>query len=178
MIALGVILILINIVGGGLLYLWGDFWFPHIVALLIACFSLGEAAIIFIALFGPGNYSYLITRATVKIYFIIIIISTIRIGIAAYELEANKYLISSECWGAVDAEGVSPVGTAAAFYCNLNIDNFIQLFIVGFIAEYILNVYFFFVMWRWYRKMQVMYQIQKDSDMPTGMDYEAAYYAS
>ena len=102
----------------------------------------------------------MLTRIFVYVHWLIVFLATARIGTMAYQLESNKELISAECWGAVDAEGKSPEGTTAAFYCNTPIATFITYFIIGLVIDYVMNLYLYFVVWRFYVRMR-LYPFQK-----------------
>lgn len=83
----------------------------------------------------------MMTRMFVYIEWLVIFLSTARIGIMAYQLATNKDHIAAECWGVVNDKGYSPQGTAAAFYCNTPIDSFVKIFIAGLVVDYLLNLY-------------------------------------
>lgn len=113
----------------------------------------------------------MMTRMFIYIQWLVAFLATARIGIMAFQLESNKDHISSECWGAVNDKGVTPQGTAAAFYCNTPIDTFIMIFIAGLVVDYVLNLYLYFVIWRYYVRMR-MYPFQKT----IGLSYEQGLY--
>ncbi|GJJ74002.1 hypothetical protein EMPS_06360 [Entomortierella parvispora] len=165
------LVILINAIGGIFLFLWGDYFFSSTMALLFAGFSVIQAITAGIAFLGLCNWSYMMTRMFVYVQWLVAFLATARIGIMAFQLESNKSLISSECWGAVDAEGYSPQGTTAAFYCNTPIDTFIMIFIAGLVVDYVLNLYMYFVVWRFYVRMR-LYPFQKG----VALSYEQGLY--
>ena len=113
----------------------------------------------------------MMTRMFVYVQWLVAFLATARIGTMAFQLESNKSRISSECWGAVDDKGYTPEGTAAAFYCNTPIDTFIMLFIAGLVVDYVLNLYLYFVVWRFYVRMR-LYPFQKG----VALSYEQGLY--
>ncbi|KAF8983207.1 hypothetical protein BGZ46_010669 [Entomortierella lignicola] len=100
-------------------------------------------------------YSYLLTRLFIYVQWLFTFLSVARIGLVAFELEQNRDLIQGECLGELNSSGVSIQGTAAAFYCNTPIDTFILIFIVGLTVDWVLNGYLYFVIWRFYTRMQL-----------------------
>ncbi|KAF9198316.1 ADP-ribosylation factor GTPase activating protein, ER-Golgi transport, partial [Haplosporangium sp. Z 27] len=155
------LVLLINAIGGILLFLWGPYFFSSTWAVIFGGFSLVQAATAALAFFGMCNWSYMLTRLFVYIEWLIMFIATARIGFMAFQLETNKTLIASECFGAVDDKGYTPEGTTAAFYCNTPIDTFIEIFIIGLVVDYVLNLYLYFVVWRYYVRMR-LYPFQKN----------------
>ncbi|KAG0297574.1 hypothetical protein BGZ98_000565 [Dissophora globulifera] len=141
------------------------------MALLFAGFSVIQAVTAGIAFLGLCNWSYMMTRIFVYIEWLVVFLATARIGVMAFQLESNKDHISAECWGAVNDKGYSPQGTAAAFYCNTPIDSFIMLFIAGLVIDYLLNLYMYFVVWRFYVRMR-LYPFQKG----VALTYEQGLY--
>ncbi|KAF9390927.1 hypothetical protein CPB97_008032 [Podila verticillata] len=163
--------ILTNAIGGVLLFLWGSYFFSSTMALLFGGFSVIQAVTAGIAFLGLCNWSYMMTRMFVYIQWLVAFLATARIGIMAFQLESNKALIWNECWGAVNDKGYSPQGTAAAFYCNTPIDTFIMIFIAGLVVDYVLNLYMYFVVWRFYVRMR-LYPFQKG----VALTYEQGLY--
>ncbi|KAF9168419.1 hypothetical protein DFQ26_008369 [Actinomortierella ambigua] len=154
--------LVINAIGGVLLFLWGGYWFGSTSALIFAGFSVLQAVMAALALLSLCNESYMLTRIYVYIEWIVVFIGTVRIGFMAYRLQANKDWIVSLCRGGVNEKGYSPMGTAAAFYCNTNIDTFIMFFIVGLVVDYVIQLYLYFVVWRYYVRMR-LYPFSKAS---------------
>ncbi|KAG0045774.1 hypothetical protein BGZ83_009006 [Gryganskiella cystojenkinii] len=115
--------------------------------------------------------SYMMTRMFVYVEWLVAFLASARIGVMAFQLEENKNRISGECWGGVDDKGYSPQGTAAAFYCNTPIDTFILVFIAGLVVDYVLNLYLYFVVWRFYVGMR-SYPFQK----AVALTYEQGFY--
>ncbi|KAF9960635.1 hypothetical protein BGZ65_011935, partial [Modicella reniformis] len=123
------------------------------MAVIFGGFSALQAATAAIAFLGMCNWSYMLTRMFVYVQWLVAFLATARVGVMAYQLESRKELIQAECWGAVNDKGYSPQGTAAAFYCNTPINTFIMFFIIGLVADYVLNLYMYFVVWRYYVRM-------------------------
>ncbi|KAG0281265.1 hypothetical protein BGZ95_005407 [Linnemannia exigua] len=163
--------ILINAIGGILLFLWGSYFFSSTMALIFGGFSAVQAATAGIAFLGLCNWSYMMTRMFVYIQWLVAFLGVARIGMMAYQLQANKDRISGGCWGAVNDKGYSPMGTAAAFYCNTPIATFIMLFIIGLVIDFVINLYMYFVVWRFYVRMR-LYPFQKG----VALTYEQGLY--
>ncbi|KAG0234745.1 hypothetical protein BGW42_006208 [Actinomortierella wolfii] len=108
-----------------------------------------------LALLALCNQSYMLTRIFVYIEWIVIFVGTVRVGFMAYRLQANKDWITSLCRGAVNEKGYTPMGTAAAFYCNTNVDTFVLFFLVFLVVDYVLQLYQYFVLWRYYVRMRL-----------------------
>ncbi|ORZ27253.1 hypothetical protein BCR41DRAFT_317912 [Lobosporangium transversale] len=161
----------INGIGAIILFLWGPYFFSTLMALLFAGFSVLQAGTAGLAFLGLCNWSYMLTRLFVYIQWLIAFLATARIGVMAYQLEKNKGHIAAECWGAVNDKGYSPQGTAAAFYCSTPIESFILIFIFGLVMDYVLNLYMYFVVWRFYVRMR-LYPFHKRF----GLTYEHGLY--
>ncbi|KAF9992650.1 hypothetical protein BGZ79_002820, partial [Entomortierella chlamydospora] len=165
------LVVVINAAGGILLFIWGHYFFNSTLALLFGGFSAVQAVTAGLAFLGMCNWSYMLTRIFVFIEWLVMFISVARIGVMAYELQSNKDQISAECYGAVDSTGYSPQGTAAAFYCNTPINTFIKIFIAGLVIDFLINLYMYFVTWRYYVRMR-LYPFQKG----LALTYEQGLY--
>ncbi|KAF9580313.1 hypothetical protein BGW38_003092 [Lunasporangiospora selenospora] len=163
--------LLINAIGGILMFLWGAYFFSSLFAMVFGGFSMLQAAMAGLAFLGLCNWSYMLTRMFIYIQWIVAFLGVARIGMMAFQLEKRKGQISAQCWGAVNDKGYSPQGTAAAFYCNTPIDTFVMIFIIGLVVDFVLNLYMYFVVWRFYVRMR-LYPYSKG----VAMAYEQGLY--
>lgn len=165
------LVLLINAIGGILLFLWGAYFFSSLMAVIFGGFSMLQAVMAGLAFLGMCNWSYMLIRMFVFIEWIVAFLGVARVGVMAFQLQSRKDLISAECWGAVNDKGYSPQGTAAAFYCNTPINTFIMFFIIGLVIDFALNAYMYFVTWRFYVRMR-LYPFQKG----VSLTYDQALY--
>ncbi|KAF9356907.1 hypothetical protein BGX34_009705 [Mortierella sp. NVP85] len=141
------------------------------MAVLFAGFSVVQAVTAGLAFLGLCNWSYMLIRMFVFIQWLVAFLGVARVGVMAFQLESRKEHIAAECWGAVNDKGYSPQGTAAAFYCSTPINTFIMFFIGGLVIDFVLNLYMYFVVWRFYVRMR-LYPFQK----PVTLAYDQGLY--
>ncbi|KAG0096884.1 hypothetical protein BGZ93_003833 [Podila epicladia] len=82
-------------------------------------------------------------------------LSAARIGWMAFALASNKDQISSGCFGGVNDKGSSTPTALVNIYCQYNIDTVVMMFIVGFVVDFVLKGYHYFVVWRYYVRMRL-----------------------
>ncbi|KAF9303822.1 hypothetical protein BGZ74_002966 [Mortierella antarctica] len=149
------LVIFVNAVGAIFLFLWGPFFFSSTQAVIFGGFSALQAALAGIAFFGFCNTSYMLIRMYVFITWLIMFLSAARMGWMAFALASNKDQISSGCYGGVNDKGYTTPTALANIYCQYNIDTVVMMFIVGFMVDFVLKGYHYFVVWRYYVRMRL-----------------------
>ncbi|KAG0038597.1 hypothetical protein BGZ82_011491 [Podila clonocystis] len=83
-------------------------------------------------------------------------LSAARIGWMAFALASNQDQISSGCHGGINDKGYTTPTALANIYYTV-----VMMFIVGFVVDFVLKGYHYFVVWRYYVRMRLTPSNQK-----------------
>ncbi|KAG0288319.1 hypothetical protein BGZ96_007875 [Linnemannia gamsii] len=167
------LVLVINAAGAICLFLWGTFFFSSsTICVIVACFSALQAVTAAIAFIAQCNWSYMLTRMFVFVQWLVLFLSAARIGLVAYELALNKDRIQDACLHpsvyatvVVDSNGLTrSTKLPPSFYCGTKMDKFVLVVVVGMVVDWLLNGYLYFVLWRFYTKMQLYPEAVKDGE--------------
>ncbi|KAG0326074.1 hypothetical protein BG000_001538 [Podila horticola] len=129
----------------------GGMWLSGLVILVNA------VGAIFLFLWGPFFFSS--TQAVIFGGFSVL--QAALSGIAFFGFCSDQ--ISSGCYGGVNDKGYTTPTALANIYCQYNIDTVVMMFIVGFVLDFVLKGYHYFVVWRYYVRMRLTPGDQKYS---------------
>lgn len=176
-VVLAILMALYQLTGGFLLFKFGAFFFFHPpVVMAYAGFAMIQGAVALLAAIAISNRSYLFSKLVLYIYPFILFLGAIRAGVLTWELRNWEYRIVGECqhdghqWL---ADYTNPDGTiVSSTYaynttetipiqtCNYGIHNFVVLFVAFIVIDFILMLYFNFLIWRFTVKLE-HYPLQK-----------------
>ncbi|CAG8664354.1 10706_t:CDS:2 [Ambispora leptoticha] len=186
-IVLAVIMALYEIAGGVFLFYYGEGGIFGGYAMLQGLFAI-------IAAIAFSSRSYLFSKFLVRLYPVIVFFGLLRAAIAAWELQHWEYRIIGECeyggrrWVSENVTSVDPTtgaATTVATYdyttnttlpttiCNFGVHNFTELFTACLVIDFILMLYFAFLIWRFVVKLR-HYPLQKGTGAAM---FEQGFYA-
>jgi len=117
----------------------------------------GTATVSAIAL---SNRSYIWTRAMKFVWPFLIVVSAIRDIIMIVELQRGKANIAWEClnggqlWTGSVADGIEASGSLPSSFCTTGFSSLYAAFIVGLAVDLVLQIYMFFLMWRFSKRLE------------------------
>jgi len=154
------IIFLYSFIGGILLFHYGPFLFfvypEWQIYGGIACAVALVAAITVLAL---GNRSFTWTRASLRLWPFLIVISAIRDIIMIVELQRGKEKIQWECanggqlWTTSAAAGYG-TGNAPSAFCTAGFASLNTAFIVSLLADLVFQTYMLFIIWRYSSRLE------------------------
>ncbi|KAK3834079.1 MAG: hypothetical protein J3R72DRAFT_452573 [Linnemannia gamsii] len=165
--------LVINATGAICLFLWGGFFFSSsTICVIVAGFSVLQAVTAALAFLAQCNWSYMLTRMFVYIQWLILFLSSARIGLVAYELALNKDRIQDACYHPSSHittvtntdDGSVTSKMPPSFYCSTGVDTFMMVIVVGMVVDWVLNGYLYFVLWRFYVRMREYPDSVKNED--------------
>ncbi|KAG9290031.1 hypothetical protein G9A89_010337 [Geosiphon pyriformis] len=183
-IVLAVIMALYQIGGGIFLFKFGDLFFFHDPeASIYGGYAMAQGASALITAIAFSNRSYLFTKLMFRLYPFILVLGAVRAVLMAWELDEWKYRIVGECesggykwisdstnttWTpSLDHTIVTSTGTFSTnsttlptVFCKVGIPNSVVLFTTSLAIDFILMLYFNFLIWRFMVKLQ-HYPFQK-----------------
>ncbi|CAG8573642.1 9638_t:CDS:2 [Diversispora eburnea] len=149
-ISLGVIMTMYQIVGGALLFTYGDFFFFHLnESSIYGGYAFAQAAMSIIAVIAFSMRSETFANFNLRVYPIIIILGLTRGIIMAWSLDHYKDRITWECDHGVTDDRILPVK-----FCDNDLKTLIALFSMFLIVDFGLMCYFYFMIWRFVVKLQ------------------------
>jgi len=159
---LAFILMLLDIVGGFILFKWGEFffWTFHLSS-IYGGFAMAQAALFFIAMIGLSVRSFLVARGFFVIYWVLLLLDAIRAGAMAFQLQYYKDMIIQQCVvGSLQPNVTITFSSLPPQFCNIGGANLISMFLPLLVVEFVLSLYLYFQMWRFYVKL-MLYPITK-----------------
>jgi len=169
------IIALYSIAGGVFLFIEGPYFFPTYPEWDIyggISMAVGGAAVV--SAFTLSNRNYYYAQAMRGTWPFLIVISAIRSTIMLVRLESGKDNVVWECnnggqlWPGSTA--VAPSSPLPASFCTAGFSTLYTAFIIGLLADLAFQIYMFFLMWRYVRRIE-----HYDS---TKGEYTAVYYSN
>ncbi|KAI0068037.1 hypothetical protein BV25DRAFT_1818400 [Artomyces pyxidatus] len=165
-IAWATIMVLYSVVGGILLFKYGDFlFFDYPEWQIYGGISMAIGAVALINAFALFNRSYIWTRVCKFLWPFILVISTIRAIVMILQLQRGKDKISWECanggqlWTTSAAAGYGS-GNAPSGFCSTGYSSLYAIFIVCLLVDIVFQLYMLFLNWR-FSKLLEEYQGMK-----------------
>jgi len=181
-VVLAILMALYQFTGGFLLFKFGAFFLFHPPDVMIyAGFAMIQGVLALLAAIAISNRSYLFSKLVLYIYPFILFLGAIRGGLLAWELRNWEYRIYGECqndghqWLTDYTNADGTVGSTYAYNttetiptqtCTFGIHNFVVLFVAFIVIDFILMLYFTFLIWRFTVKLE-HYPLQKGTLVQT-----------
>jgi len=166
-IAWAVLITLYSSAGGLFLFLRGQYlFFVYPEWELYGGVAMAVAGIAFVSAVALSNRSYIWTRAMKFVWPFLIVASAIRATVMLVELQRGQYKIAWECnnggqlWTDSVAAGITDTGSLPASFCTTGFASLFGLFIVGLGIDLVCQIYMFFLMWRFSKRLE-HYNIMK-----------------
>ncbi|RHZ61715.1 hypothetical protein Glove_346g176 [Diversispora epigaea] len=173
-ICLGLLMAIFQIVGGALLFKYGDFFFFHTgESSIYGGFAFLQAALALIAVAAFSTRSETFANFNLRVYPVVIILGIVRGIIMAWSVDHYKGRITQECnnGGQRWIDPSIPVtfthnSTTGGYdkveddtrlpdsFCDNNLKTLTALFSLSLIIDFILMCYFYFMIWRFVVKLQ------------------------
>jgi len=159
--AWAVIIFLYSIAGGIFLFKEGPFlFFVYPEWEIYGGVAMGVAAVALLTIFALGNRSYIWTRVVKFLWPFVIVVAAVRAILMIVELQRGKDKIQWECdnggqiWTASAQAGYGGSTTFPSGFCTAGFANLDAAFIVSLIIDLIFQIYMFFLVWRYQKRLE------------------------
>ncbi|CAO1633845.1 unnamed protein product [Sympodiomycopsis kandeliae] len=174
-IAWNVFLALYQLAGSIFLFKWGQFiYFDFPEWQIYGGIGMAVMAIAVVSIIGLANYSYMFTRLTFFLWPLILIVTSIRAGFMIFQLNRQQYKIIWQCnnggqlWGQSAEAGYGNGTTMPSGICSAGFHSLYIAFVLSLIADIIVQIYAYFLQWRFKSRMEHTYTQVRFKNGPYG----------
>lgn len=168
-IAWNVFLAIYQLAGSIFLFRYGQFlYFNFPEWQIYGGIGMAVMAMAIISIIGLSNYSYMFTRLTFFLWPLILIVTSIRAGFMIFQLNRQQYKIIWQCnnggqlWGQSAEAGYGTGTTMPSGICSAGFHSLYIAFVMSLIVDIIVQVYAYFLQWRFKSRMEHTYrQVQR-----------------
>jgi len=160
-IAWAVIISLYSVVGGIVLFKYGQFlFFNYPEWQIYGGIAMAVGAVAVLNIFALSNRSYVWARACNFLWPFVVVISLIRCIIMMIELKRGEDNILWECqnggqlWTASAQAGYGDGSTLPSGFCSAGISSIVTAFTAGLIVDLLFQFYMFFLNWRFTKRLE------------------------